>query len=165
MMERVLEREAEERPVLSPRLQEFLAEVLAGRAPNAGRFCGDCYSPLAASTETCYYCQTSTKDKPTITRVPAEVFAILRAQRSREGWVVRGIAYGGLLAGIILGLLPIAFADVQLWTGVALFAIIIFFYLLAANLANSLGDALGYRWGQAAARRKWEAHLRKRAQR
>jgi hypothetical protein len=29
------------------------------------------------------------------------------------------------------------------------------FYLLSANLANTLGDALGYRMGQAAFRKKW----------
>jgi len=59
------------------------------------------------------------------------------------------------MTGIILGLLPIAFADVSLWTAAALFAIIIFFYLLSANMANSLGDSLGYGWGQRVALRRW----------
>ena len=118
--------------------------------------------PLAKEAPQCSHCGASVQDMAPVRRVPGEVFAILRAQRARESWVVRGMAYGGLLAGIVLGLLPIAFADVSLWTAVALFAIIIFFYLLSANLANSVGDSLGYRWGQREAKRRWQRFVAER---
>ena len=35
------------------------------------------------------------------------------------------------------------------------FGLLAFFYLFSANLANSLGDALGWRWGQSVIRRRW----------
>lgn len=111
--------------------------------------------PLAREAPQCSHCGVAIQDTAPVRHVPGEVFAIMRAQRARESWVVRGMAYGGLMTGIILGLLPIAFADVSLWTAAALFAIIIFFYLLSANMANSLGDSLGYGWGQRVALRRW----------
>lgn len=146
--------DAGEKPLFSPALTELMDDVLAGRSPNAGRFCGNCYAPLGKNARRCEYCGIDTDQAQPLRRLPREVFAIYRVQRAREGWVVRGIAYGGLLSGIILGLMPIAFYDVHTWTAIALFAIIIFFYLLSANLANSLGDAVGYSWGQSAARKR-----------
>jgi len=150
------------RSIFSERLQALMAEILAGNAPNAGRFCGYCYHPLAKETQRCDHCGRSTAHWPPAQRIPTEVLTMFRAQRSREGWAVRSIAYGGLLAGIVLGLLPIALFDVHWWTALALFAIIGLFYVAAANLANSVGDALGYRWGQAELRRRWERFERKR---
>jgi hypothetical protein len=38
----------------------------------------------------------------------------------------------------------------------------LFFYLLSANLANSVGDSLGYRWGQAVFNRHWRRFVAKR---
>jgi hypothetical protein len=37
----------ERAPIFSARLQALLADILRAQAPNAGRFCGDCYNPLA----------------------------------------------------------------------------------------------------------------------
>ena len=41
------------------------------------------------------------------------------------------------------------------WNVAGFFLALAAFYLGAANLANTLGDSLGYRWGQAEARRRW----------
>lgn len=57
--------------------------------------------------------------------------------------------------GVIAALVPIAFGNVSWWSVTAFFALLAFFYLLSANLANSLGDALGYRWGQSLVHREW----------
>ncbi|MBI1885049.1 MAG: zinc ribbon domain-containing protein [Chloroflexi bacterium] len=148
--------ESRSRSVLSERLQTLMADVLAGNAPNAGRFCGYCYHPVGQETDLCPHCGRSTAEWAPVNRIPEAVFAMFLAQRSREGWVVRLIAYGGLLAGIVLSLLPIAFADVRWWTVLSLFVILGLSYVVAANLANTLGDAVGYRWGQAVLRRRWE---------
>ena len=150
------------RSVFSERLRTLMADILAGNAPNAGRFCGYCYSPLAKEAHLCPHCGRSAGDWPPVTRVPEEVFAMYRAQRSREGWVVRTIAYGGLIAGIILGLLPIAIFAASWWSIIAFFAILGFFYVLAANLANSLGDAVAYRWGQRLVEHRWREFVRTR---
>lgn len=148
------------RSIFSGRLRTLMADVLAGNAPNAGRFCGYCYSPLIGETDTCDHCRRSSRDRPPARRIPDEVLTMYRAQRSREGWAVRTIAYGGLVAGIVLGLLPIAFSDAAWWGIVAFFAILGFSYLASANLANTVGDSLGYRWGQRLLERRWREFVR-----
>ncbi len=81
---------------------------------------------------------------------------MVQAQRMREALVVRGMAYGGLLGGVIASLLPIVFWDVHWWTVLLLFVMLGVAYIGAANLANTVGDALGYRWGQWEKRRRWQ---------
>jgi uncharacterized membrane protein YbhN (UPF0104 family) len=94
--------------------------------------------------------------------MPEAVFAMYRAQRSREGWTVRGIAWVGLTLGVVLGLLPLALFEVHWWTLLAFFGLMLLFYIGSANVANSVGDAAGYRWGQSVLRRRWEAFVRTR---
>jgi len=144
-----------QREVLSDRLLVLLDDVLAGEAPNAGRFCGYCYHPLSPEREVCPHCGRLTADFPVVAAVPRAVIELHRRRRGREGVVVRTIAWGGLTVGVIVALLPLAFADVSWWSVLAFFGLLAFFYLLSANLANSLGDALGYRWGQSLVRREW----------
>ena len=43
-----------------------------------------------------------------------------------------------------------------------IFALMLLFYIGSANLANTVGDAVGYRWGQSVLRRRWEAFVRER---
>jgi hypothetical protein len=141
--------------IFSERLLILLDEVLAGRAPNAGRFCGYCYHPLAPERTVCPHCGRSTADWPVETAVPRAVFAMHRRRRGREALVVRTIAWGGLTIGVIVALLPFVFANVTWWSVIAFFGLLFGFYVLSANLANSVGDALGYGWGQAIVRRGW----------
>lgn len=133
-----------------------MTEVLQGRSPNAGRFCGHCYHPLGPQREACPHCGTSTAERPPAPRIPEAVLEMYRAQLLREGWVVRTIAWGGLITGVVVGLLPLAFMGAAWWTVLAFFGIMGFFYIFSANVANTLGDALGYHWGQAVVRRRWE---------
>lgn len=148
--------EIQTRSIFSERLQSLLIAINSGDAPNAGRFCGYCYSPLAKQATLCEHCGRSPASWPPARRVPDEVITMYRVQRSHERWVVLSIAYGGLLAGIILGLLPIAFFDVRWWTMVAFFATLVFSYFFFANLANTLGDLIGYHWGQQSVAQRWE---------
>ena len=141
--------------IFSERLLILLDDVLAGRAPNAGRFCGYCYHPLAPERTTCPHCGRTTAEWPAEAAVPRAVFAMHRRRRGREGLVVRTIAWGGLTIGVIVALLPFVFADVTWWSVTAFFGLLFGFYVLSANLANSIGDALGYRWGQAVVQREW----------
>lgn len=148
--------------VVSERLKELLDDVLAGRAPNTGRFCGYCYQPLAHDRTACPHCGRSTSAWAPAEAVPAELIEAHRKRRGREGTVVRAIAWTGLTLGVVLALLPFVFWDVSLWTAGAFFGLLVFFYLLSANLANSVGDALGYRWGRATFERRWNAHVAER---
>ena len=154
---------ATDAPPFSPRLQQLMDLMLAGQAPNAGLFCGHCYHPLQRDEASCPHCGTATSAVAPVERLPWEVLAMFRAQRFREALAVRGLAYGGLLLGIVLSLMPIALADVHWWTVLAMFLVLAFSYVFFANLANSVGDALGYRWGQAVLRRRWQRFLARRA--
>ena len=141
--------------IFSGRLLILLDDMLAGRAPNAGRFCGYCYHPLAPEREVCTHCGRSTNEWTPAVAVPRAVIDMHRRRLGREGLVVRTIAWGGLTIGVIVSLLPFVFADVSWWSVLAFFGLLFGFYVLSANLANSIGDALGYRWGQAIVRREW----------
>ncbi len=87
---------------------------------------------------------------------------MFRSQRSREGWVVRGTAWIGLTLGVVLGLVPLAFAGVSWWTVLTFFGMMALFYIGSANVANSVGDAVGYGWGQSVLRKRWQAFVRAR---
>jgi hypothetical protein len=143
------------REVFSERLLVLLDDVLAGQAPNAGRFCGYCYHPLSPERESCPHCGLASAEWPAVANVPRPVLEMHRRRRGREGLVVRAIAWGGLTVGVIVALLPFVFADVTWWSVIAFFALLFGFYVLSANVANSVGDALGYRWGQSLTRREW----------
>jgi hypothetical protein len=133
----------------------LLEEIATGRAPNAGRFCGYCYNPLAAERESCPNCGRATSEWLPVEHIPPDVGAMYQKARSREGTVVRTIAWGGLTLGVTLALIPLAFGGVQWWTVGLFFGLMVFFYILSANLANSVGDALGYAWGQSILRKRW----------
>ncbi len=141
--------------ILSERLAGLLDDVLSGRSPNAGRFCGYCYHPLAPERTACPHCSRRVSERTPVEAVPREVIEMYRLRRSREGLVVRGLAWGGLTVGVIVALLPLAFAGVTWWSIMAFFGLLAFFYIFSANLANSVGDALGYRWGQSIMQRRW----------
>ena len=142
--------------VLSGRVVQLIDDILAGQAPNAGRFCGYCYHPAAAGREICPRCGRAASEWPPVDALPREMLEMQRVRRRREGMVVRSVAWGGLTIGVVVALLPLAFAGVTWWSATAFFVLLFVFYLLSANLANSVGDALGWRWGQSIIRRRWE---------
>jgi hypothetical protein len=142
--------------IFSERLLALLDEILGGRAPNAGDFCAYCYHPLTAERAQCGHCGRTRSETGTVEAIPRPVLEMHRKRRGREGLVVRTIAWGGLTIGVIVALLPFVFADVTLWTVLAFFGLLFAFYVLSANLANSVGDALGYRWGQSIVKREWD---------
>jgi len=139
-----------------------LDDMLAGAAPNAGRFCARCYHPLPADRTACPHCGLAVAERAPVDAVPIEVLRMHKLRRGREGLVVRTIAWTGLSIGIVAALMPFVFGDVTIWTVVAFVGLLAFFYLLSANLANSLGDALGYRWGQSVMRRRWSVFVAER---
>jgi hypothetical protein len=148
----------ERAPIFSARLLALLEDILRGQAPNAGRFCGNCYNPLADDAEQCGHCGLSTAKPPPVRQIPREVFGMLRAQRLREAIPVRSLAWGGLAAGLSLALFLMVV--LPFWWNVAV-SVVAFgiSYVAAANIANWLGDALGYRWGQRVLEKRWQAFV------
>ena len=151
----------ERAPIFSARLQALLEDILGAQAPNAGRFCGNCYNPLADDAEQCGHCGLGTAQQPPVRQIPPEVFAMFHAQRLREAIPVRSFAWGGLAAGLSLALFLMVVLPFWWNVGASLVAFGIS-YVAAANIANSLGDALGYRWGQRVLEKRWQAFVAKR---
>ena len=151
----------ERAPVFSARLQALLEDVLQGLAPNAGRFCGDCYNPLAEGAQHCDHCGLSPTERPPVLEIPRDVFAMFRAQRLREAIPVRSLAWGGLAAGLSLALFLMVVLPFWWNVGASVVALGIR-YVAAANIAHWLGDAIGYRWGQRVLEKRWQAFMRTR---
>jgi hypothetical protein len=148
--------------VFSERLLALMEDIVQGRGPNAGRFCGHCYHPLPPERDRCPHCERSTAERAATARIPDVVVDMYRARRSRAAWAVWSFAWGGLLVGITVALLPLIFVGATWWAVVSFFALFAFFYLLSANLANSVGDALGYHWGESLVRKRWHRFLAQR---
>ncbi|MFQ5879256.1 MAG: hypothetical protein ACE5IZ_03640 [Dehalococcoidia bacterium] len=147
--------EAKAGPTLSPRLQAFLEELVQGRAPSVGRFCGHCYTPLPTGRRHCDYCGHTIAETPPLQRLPQPVIDVFKAQRRWEGTAVRLAFYSVLFLGIFVSALLMALLPFW-WNVGAFMGGLAVSYVVSANIANTLGDALGYRWGQRAARRKWQ---------
>lgn len=147
--------------ILSARLRELIEDILEGRSPNAGHFCGNCYHPAEQIT-TCQHCGISSSEVAGAQAIPLEVIAMHERRRGREGLVVRSFAWTGLTIGVTVALLPFVFGDVTILTAVLFFGLLLVFYIGSANLANSVGDALGYRWGRSLFEKLWRDFIAQR---
>ena len=67
-------------PVFSERLTVILEDMVKGEAPNAGRFCGNCYTPIDPQRTQCTHCSQPVKERP-----PVPVL-ILRRERIWPLW-------------------------------------------------------------------------------
>lgn len=141
--------------ILSQRLRDLIEDILEVRAPNAGDFCGNCYHPLSKASDACAHCGLTANDVAPVQAIPAPIIEAHRRRRGREGLVVRSLAWGGLTVGVTVALLPFVFGDVTTLTAVLFFGLLVVFYIGSANLANSVGDSLGYRWGRSLFERQW----------
>ena len=86
-----------ELPIFSPRLDEVMAAMIKGEAPNAGRFCGYCYTPLSKTANACSHCGTATADYAPVDRLPREFGQLYRRMRKRENLIVNSFAFAGSL--------------------------------------------------------------------
>ena len=145
-------------PFLSARLEAFLEELTERRAINAGRFCANCYTPLPAGYTACDFCGQSIAKVAPLDKLPPEIIELFRVQRKREGTAVRLVFYSTLFLGIIISATLIPF--LPFWWNMAVFLSGLgVSYVASANIANTLGDAIGYRWGQRAAEEHWQRLL------
>lgn len=144
-------------PLFSPRLNEMLEEMEQGRAPNSGRFCGYCYTPVARDRALCPHCGASTNDWPPTTSVPPEVFDMFDRMRRREGYVVHSFAYVGLLLAFLASFA--LFYSLPEWPWLLLdLALLVALTLTLPRLTGGwIGDELGAFWAQRRLAQDWRA--------
>lgn len=150
-------------PLFSEALEEHLVAVSRGEAPNRGRFCGNCYTPIGRETRACPHChEDSRTGRAAVDAVPDEVMEALRSQRKTESRWVNGLAYLGLLiavvGGIALVLVVPFFRDRLIYATIA-YAVILLIggRGLAAVLGGYYGDRIGFERARASTRATWEA--------
>ncbi|MCB9483075.1 MAG: hypothetical protein H6675_03605 [Dehalococcoidia bacterium] len=149
-------------PLFSQALEDHLVAVSRGEAPNRGRFCGNCYTPISPSTSECPHCGESTKTgRRPVNAVPDEIMETLRAQRKTESRWVTYMAYLGLLIAIVGGLLFVL--AVPFLKGSLIWATVVYGLILlvggrslAGILGGYYGDRIGFERARANTRAAWE---------
>jgi len=154
-------------PVFSPRLDEVMASMLKGEAPNVGRFCAHCYTPLTKSAQTCPHCGFETAARPPLPKLPPEIFALYRRMRRRESLIVNSFAFAGLGIGLVLFVVLVALAVYrfeQSWAmlAVALAVLLVGGRVFAGILGGWIGDQIGYDFARKRLVAEWEEFERQR---
>lgn len=149
-------------PLFSPRLAELLETMFKTGTPNAGRFCGNCYTPLDAQRTECPHCGRPTEERPPVEQVPREVLLMFRSLRRRESLVVNSFAYAGLLLGVLIFIVAFAvmfFSGAGIWWYVGdIVALFVVSRLLAGLLGGVWGDDVGYRYARRRLAEDWSAY-------
>ncbi len=150
-------------PVFSDRLTEVLTLVFKGEAPNAGRFCGNCFTPISSDRAQCAHCEQAVADYQPVDSVPDPILMMFKQLRRRESLVVNGFAYVGLFSGVALfiGIFYILFSTgANVWWYV--FDIVLLFVsarALAGILGGWIGDEVGYKYARRKLAEDWDAYV------
>ena len=157
-------------PLFSERLEGHIVAVTRGEAPNRGRFCGHCYTPMAPDTARCPHCGTLTDERPPAEQVPERVMRILRQQRSTERAWVNGLAYVGVLIAVLGGLavvLGVPMLRENLLPATIVYALLLLVgsRMLAGFLGGYYGDRIGYERARTRTRESWAEWVAEREQR
>ncbi len=150
-------------PVFSDRLTEVLDRIFKGEAPNAGRFCGYCFTPISKERTQCPHCERAVADHKPVDRVPDPILMMFKQMRRRESLVVNGFAYFGMFSGvaIFIGIFIVLFSTgANFWWYV--FNIVLLFVLarvLAGLLGGYIGDEVGYNYARRKLVEDWETYV------
>jgi len=128
-----------------------------GKAPNSGRFCGYCYTPIARERTTCAHCRASTSDWPPADSIPPEVFDMFDRMRRREGYVVHSFAYAGLLAAFLISFGLFYWLPEWPWLLLDLAVLVTLTLTLPRITGGWIGDELGASWAQRKLAEDWRA--------
>jgi hypothetical protein len=156
-------------PLFSQALEDHLVAVSRGEAPNRGRFCGNCYTPISPTTEVCPNCgEHASTGRTPVTAVPDGVTEALRAQRATESRWVTWMAYLGLLIAIVGGLLfvlAVPFLKDSLIWATLVYGLILLVggRSLAGVLGGYYGDRIGFERARAKTRATWDQMVAERS--
>jgi hypothetical protein len=137
----------------SSELDEMIAEIRAGNAPNIGRFCGYCSAPLGEA-ETCGICGESTARTPAVDKIDRDLAQIYQTKRKREGLYVHLAAWTGILLATGLSILMILLLPG--WTKVfAIIFLVLGGYFAGVLFGNVLVQGFAYRAGLRMFAKRW----------
>lgn len=145
----------------SEALDQLIAQIRAGQAPNLGRFCAYCCAPLTRDLRRCSTCGTAVADAPPRDKISRALARLYTAKRKREARFVHGAAWLGLIIGtlITLGLIIV----LPSWTKfLAVVFLIVGSYFIATYLANVVVQDYAYRNGLAFFAEGWRGYLAER---
>ena len=154
-------------PVFSPRLDELMAAMISGQAPNVGRFCGYCYTPLGKRAEVCPHCATATADYAPVAKLPMEFGALYRRMRKRESLIVNSFAFAGLGLGVLLFIVLVAvavyvFNQSLWWLAFATLVLMVGGRVFAGVLGGWIGDNIGYSYAHKKLVAEWHEYAEQR---
>jgi hypothetical protein len=154
-------------PVFSPRLDELMAAMISGQAPNVGRFCGYCYTPIGKNAEACRHCETPVTDYAPVDKLPMEFGALYRRMRKRESLIVNSFAFAGLGLGVLLFVVLVAvavyvFHQSLWWLAFATLVLIVGGRVFAGLLGGWIGDNVGYNYAHKKLIVEWHEYARQR---
>jgi len=149
-------------PVFSERLTDVLDAIFDGQAPNRGRFCGYCFTPIGEERERCLHCENHVSEIAPVQSVPDEILAMYKQLRRRESLVVNGFAYAGLILGVavfiaVFYVLFIMGADVW-WYVADIVLVFVLARVLAGLLGGYIGDEVGYNYARRKLAEDWAAY-------
>lgn len=137
----------------SSELDEMIAEIRAGNAPNIGRFCGYCSAPLG-DTESCGVCGETTDRTPAVDKIDRDLAQIYQAKRKREGLYVHLAAWTGILLATGLSILMILLLPG--WTkAFAIIFLVLGGYFAGVFFGNVLIQGIAYRAGLNMFAKRW----------
>jgi hypothetical protein len=136
-------------PVFSDRLDQVLGAMVKGEAPNVGRFCGYCYTPLSKKAESCSHCARMTAEVAPLASVPGDIIGLYRRMRRRESLIVNSFAFAGLALAVLLFIVLVGVAvyafDQSLWMlAFATLVLLVGGRVFAGILGGWIGDSIGY---------------------
>ena len=143
----------------SAALDKLIAEVRQGNAPNLGRFCGYCATPLTPAAERCPTCATETEAVAPREKIPRPLAAVYKRKRKVEARIIHGAAWLGITIGaaISVGLILV----LPSWTKVfAVIFLIVGSFYIASYMGNVLAQNYAYRRGLRTFAGRWQEYQR-----
>ena len=146
-------------PIFSDRLTEVLITIHDGKAPNAGRFCGYCYTPMDKDRTRCPHCDQLVADVAPVTSIPEPIMAMYKKLRRRESLVVNGFAYVGLLSAVAIFIVVVyilfSTAANVWWYVLNIVMLFILARVLAGLVGGWVGDEVGYHYARRKLAEDW----------
>jgi hypothetical protein len=142
--------------------QERMERIIRGDSPNAGRFCGYCYTRIDERDGRCAVCGRDSAEIAPVGRIPRDVLRVYNVYRKKMRLWVNTFAYLGILLAVALFIVMIVFLP-NPWVWFAVPVLFFGSWYLANVFGGWLGAQLGARQGVPLRAEAWQRLLERRA--